>query len=91
MLEEGLKNEFENAARQDEQAAAARSAEEAEAVRRQNEQMRQKHQQQSQQHDQQQHAANMATGQAARTQSWYTKPIGIYDPIKPIDPRGGGQ
>lgn len=91
MIEDGLKKELENAARQDEEAAAARSAEEAEAVRRQNEQMRQHHQQQSQQYYQQQHAANMAVGQAARTQSWYTKPIGGYDPIKPIDPRGGGQ
>jgi hypothetical protein len=66
-------------------------AKKAEALRRQQEAERQQYEAQKQQLYQQQQAAANAAGQASRQQSWYTKPIGVYDLIKPINPRGGGQ
>jgi hypothetical protein len=86
-----LEEERDKAAQQEQLEAAQRSHEEAEALRQQHEAQRQQYEAQRQQLYQQQQAAAAATGQANRQQSWYTKPIGRYESIKPIDPRGGGQ
>jgi hypothetical protein len=86
-----LEEEKAEADKQAQHEAEQRSRQEAEALRRQQEAERQQYEAQKQQLYEQQQAETNTAGQASRQQSWYTKPIGIYNPIKPIDPRGGGQ
>lgn len=82
MLEDEKAEEDKQAQREAEQ----RSHQEAESLRRQREAEHQGYEAQKQQLYHQQQAAANAVGQERRQQSWYTRPIGVYDPIKPIDP-----